>query len=1759
MANWYDSSWLYRQKITVLNSQVSGDLNDFPIFVDLSNLDSDFHRFVDPTGRDIRITDSTGTTELPYELVSIDVGTQVGELHFKAPFVSSSVDTEFYIYYGNPSAVAYAVTDTYGRNNVWTNGFVYVNHMQSITGEDSTGNAGPATANNSPTTVSGKLSGNAITFNGTSQYLNHSDFPELAGMDNIGLSAWVNCDDYSVNRYLTSQLVGAGSRSFWVGAHTASGFNFYGCTDGAGTVDSMIRENSATSLVENQWQHIIGWYDFSTGTSTKDFLVYKDGSSWTTDFEAYTNGQPTTTYNSSGDLEIGRLGATYGRHWKGEIDEIRVFDAQRSDSWMIAEYTNQNTPSSFYTFGGQEVVNDWYGTAWPYRVELNVLSGKVLSDLTDFPVYVDLSLFDNHFFNYVQSTGADIRITDANHNEVSLDVVEVDTTNKVGALHFKAPSLSGTSDTLFYIYYGNSGASAYLETDTYGSQAVWSDFLAVWHLGETFSSDSTATDSTGNGRNFTINNTPSNASGKLSGDTLSLNGVNEYLEYNDSSDVFAVQPITVSFWFKPHSVGTSLEDVISKGQSGVDRTKFSWQFAYNRATTDNIRFLVSDSSDISQISTTSNLVNTWELIHGTVNTSNQSELFNNGTSIGTDNTTSSINTNPTVKVLSLGRTSANSNYFDGDVDEIRIRSTVSSSDWIKTEYNNQNDPSTFYALSGPVAQEGWYNEAWGSRVKLTIDQTQVVGDVSDFPVYIDLSNFPTEFFSKVNPIGADIRITTDDGETEVAYELVSIDTSTQVGELHFKAPFLSSNSDTVFYVYYENEQASAYATTDTYGRNNVWSDYVLVSHDGGSTVDSTGNHTMTGNNITSGDTTAPTGVGTTYNGTSSSTNTNANNLNVNNTFTLSAWNKLNAEANSNSMIACGTHIDLVPGYWTWISRTDVRGLSMQIDDAPGGAEWVPSDNNTVITISDGWKYLHMTRTGNVYTSYIDGLEDASSSNSMSNLNTTKDIYIGRLPIGSNYYNGVLSEVRMAQVLRDSNWIQTEFNNQNGSFYTVSTEQQKGWFSTEWSNRFKVIIPASKVSANLTDFPVYYDLSLAPSSFWSEVETDGRDIRVTSGNGETELPFELVFIDTGSETGELHFKATWLSATTDTSFYIYYNNDSAVAHPVDHTYGRNNVWTNGYVYVNHMHSTTGEDSVGNAGTPSIGGTPTTTLGQLSGNAIEFSGTNEHLEHISFSEIGGMGVFGFSFWVNPDTVASSGYILSKASSSNTDRCVWVLIDASVGYYVLISSDGTSSNRGSYNENHATDLVTGSWQHVYSHIDLSTKEVVLHFDDVVQSTTKAENGTGFPSTTRSTSQPMRIAERNDGAQEYDGDLDEIRIFDAARSTDWISTEYANQNDPAQFFTTEQPESVGGDDWFDSAWLCRKLITVAASEVDTNLSDFPVYVPLSELGSDFHTNVKSDGGDIRITLADGVREAPFELVFIDTLTEKGELHFKAPFLSSSTDTEFYIYYCNSAAAAYEVTDTYGRNNVWSDYEAVFHLQEEVNNDSGGYVDSTGNGNDGTGVSMSLEEVDGKLEGNSQHFDGSSDWITTTMNDIDVFTWSVWYYNDVSPVSNAQNMIAIGGSSYELLLIRSASDPVSLDHWSNGASTIPIEHDDLNIPTSTWEHAVSVREGDNISNGLKIYRNGEVGTQTTTTGGSRTPTGTLYIGGRSNNTTQGFNGKIDEVKVYLGVRSDEWISTEYANQNTPSVFLSVGPEESQEVAPQPDSTELKYRTTYFA
>lgn len=122
----------------------------------------------------------------------------------------------------------------------------------------------------------------------------------------------------------------------------------------------------------------------------------------------------------------------------------------------------------------------------------------------------------------------------------------------------------------------------------------------------------------------------------------------------------------------------------------------------------------------------------------------------------------------------------------------------------------------------------------------------------------------------------------------------------------------------------------------------------------------------------------------------------------------------------------------------------------------------------------------------------------------------------------------------------------------------------------------------------------------------------------------------------------------------------------------------------------------------------------------------------------------------------------------------------------------------------------------------------------------------------------------------------------------------------------------------WYDTNWQYRIKLTTNPLQVGDAITDYPAYVDLSLLGSDFFAHVDNDGDDIVITADDGVTKLSRDLVSIDTTLETGQLHTKIPSVALATGTEFFIYYGNPGA-----TEVNTNNATWQNYRGVWHLEE--------------------------------------------------------------------------------------------------------------------------------------------------------------------------------------------------------------------------------------------
>jgi hypothetical protein len=349
----------------------------------------------------------------------------------------------------------------------------------------------------------------------------------------------------------------------------------------------------------------------------------------------------------------------------------------------------------------------------------------------------------------------------------------------------------------------------------------------------------------------------------------------------------------------------------------------------------------------------------------------------------------------------------------------------------------------------------------------------------------------------------------------------------------------------------------------------------------------------------------------------------------------------------------------------------------------------------------------------------------------------------------------------------------------------------------------------------------------------------------------------------------------------------------------------------------------------------------------------------------------------------------------------------------------------------------------------------------------------------------------------------------------------------------------AVVGDDWYDGAWGRRLKITVDHTLVDANLTDFPVYLNLDDLPATFFDNVQSDGDDIRITEADGLTELAYELVSINTTTDKGELHFRAD-LASTTNTEFYIYYDNSAASGYAVTATYGRNNVWSnDFEAVYHLDT---NPASAMTDSTGNGFTLTaagGSGMGAANSTTSIMGNGMYFDGNNDRLINSGWAWTLATVTVTAWNNVATAEvQSANLFGFTISGNERFGSHAPWSDNTI-YWDYGTCCASPGRVSTSYTAyrNKWSHIalVSRAAGGNF---MGIYLDGNLANSLGTSDDPNVTLTGFALGSTGSGGGTHHKGRVDEFRIATAARSGTWISTEENNQSNATGFYAVSSEE---------------------
>ena len=345
------------------------------------------------------------------------------------------------------------------------------------------------------------------------------------------------------------------------------------------------------------------------------------------------------------------------------------------------------------------------------------------------------------------------------------------------------------------------------------------------------------------------------------------------------------------------------------------------------------------------------------------------------------------------------------------------------------------------------------------------------------------------------------------------------------------------------------------------------------------------------------------------------------------------------------------------------------------------------------------------------------------------------------------------------------------------------------------------------------------------------------------------------------------------------------------------------------------------------------------------------------------------------------------------------------------------------------------------------------------------------------------------------------------------------------------------------------RIPLSISGTTLFGNVTDFPVYVDMSDLPSSFFSSVQSDGDDIRITESDGLTEVPRELVAIDTGAETGQLHFRASSLLTSTTTVFYLYYGSSTASGYSGSDTFGAENVWTNgYRAVYHLEESASG-SGNldvYQDSTSFNAHGDDY-IQVTEKDGVLGLGQRIEQDTTDYIEiphTILDGQTDVTLTFWYSSNNDDHRTVLSGAHGGGSADDaneyLFWFEDRND---IQFFSHGDPRV--NFDVANLNDSVWRYYVSVRDDSN--NQTRLYINANEDNQSPATDAMTTldiDPGGLFIGTDQDsvggNFGQYLDDYIDEIRISSGVRATTWIENVFLNQNTPNSFYSVGSVETE-------------------
>jgi hypothetical protein len=496
---------------------------------------------------------------------------------------------------------------------------------------------------------------------------------------------------------------------------------------------------------------------------------------WDNDTSATFGGSASTkvdtiSYEDSFKTLVININTNFGANDTLTISDLSFesFTAASSADNLELEVYNDDTVTA--TDVKTITINAAEGGMFQYRKSITIpaanLGASCTADLTNFPVLI--SLTDTDLRDNARSDGYDIlfRWDDGTcpsgpckglYHEV--EKWESSTGELIAWV--KIPTLSQSSDTVIYMYYGNPDVDQKTEmpSDVWGS-----NYVAVWHLAEDPSistdgdcgggskeiCDSTSSDNDGDTYGTMISDNLID-DGKI-GDALDLDGTDDYIQWplNNGLNITG-NKITITGWARTPAGGVDNDEALIN--------KIGTDYPYMLGMQDDPGGQDLANVRVNTVRIEPASVPRGEWVHLAMRYDGAKVYaYVNGSQVTGSPVNYTANINNGTAVYSGRRSDAR--RYEGDMDELRVSELDLTQCWIETEYANQNDPGDigspgFYTVGTeeadpPTAVSLVSFTAVGAGVAVQVNW-QTAQEVANMGFNLYRADSPNGNFIKINP------------------------------------------------------------------------------------------------------------------------------------------------------------------------------------------------------------------------------------------------------------------------------------------------------------------------------------------------------------------------------------------------------------------------------------------------------------------------------------------------------------------------------------------------------------------------------------------------------------------------------------------------------------------------------------------------------------------------------------------------------------------------------------------------------------------------------------------------------------------------------------------------------------------------------------------------------------------------------------------------------------------------------------------------